>query len=46
MKAYGFYLNAEKLILAKEFNNLRESDSYCKENYPSIYWNIEIRKIQ
>lgn len=46
MKAYGFYLNAEELILSKQFNNLKEADEFCRANYPRQYWNIEIRKIQ
>ena len=43
MKTYNFYLNAETLILTKDFYSLKEADLYCKENY-SNYWNIEILK--
>ncbi len=43
MTKFNFYQNAEKLILTKEFSNMKEADKYVKENFQN-YWNIEIRK--
>ena len=43
MKKFEFYLNAETLILTKEFTSLEEASRFCKLNY-SNYWNIEIKR--